>query len=89
MPPSYKIKLHQSVKFGLQTTEYQCIAKCADYAWNLQAFIVDEARAMLKGTNLTIKQICYELGFPSQSFFGKFFKRITGMSPMKYRQNPI
>lgn len=50
-------------------------------------FIVGEARAMLKGSTLTIKQICYELGFPSQSFFGKFFKRITGMSPKDYRHN--
>lgn len=50
-------------------------------------YVVGEARAMLKGTSLTIQQISQELGFPSQSFFGKYFKRETGMSPKTYREN--
>lgn len=48
-------------------------------------YVVSEARALLKGSNLTILQISQELGFPSQSFFGKYFKRITGISPKGYR----
>lgn len=49
-------------------------------------FVTEEARALLKGTNLTVQQISNELGFPSQSFFGKFFKRVTGLSPKEYRE---
>lgn len=48
-------------------------------------YVTEEARALLKGTNLTIQQISHQLGFPSQSFFGKFFKRVTGLSPKEYR----
>ena len=44
-----------------------------------------EAKALLKSTNMTIQQITDELNFPSQSFFGKFFKRMTGMSPKEYK----
>ena len=44
-----------------------------------------EAKALLKSTNMTIQQISEELNFPSQSFFGKYFKRITGMSPKEYK----
>ena len=44
-----------------------------------------EAKALLKSTNMTIQQISDELNFPSQSFFGKYFKRITGMSPKDYK----
>ena len=44
-----------------------------------------EAKALLKSTNMTIQQISDELNFPSQSFFGKYFKRITGMSPKEYK----
>jgi len=44
-----------------------------------------EAKAMLKSTNMTIQQISDELNFPSQSFFGKYFKRVTGMSPREYK----
>ena len=49
-------------------------------------FVILDAKALLKSTNMTIQQICYELNFPSQSFFGKYFKRITGMSPKMYRE---
>lgn len=52
----------------------------------IDEYITTEARALLKGTNLTIQQISQQLGFPSQSFFGKFFKRVTGLSPKKYRE---
>ena len=44
-----------------------------------------EAKALLKSTNMTIEQISDELNFPSQSFFGKYFKRVTGMSPSEYK----
>jgi len=44
-----------------------------------------EAKALLKSTNMTILQISDELNFPSQSFFGKYFKRVTGMSPKEYK----
>lgn len=46
-----------------------------------------EAKALLRSTNLTIQQISYELNFTSQSFFGKYFKRLTGMSPKEYKEN--
>ena len=44
-----------------------------------------EAKALLKSTNMTIQQISDELNFPSQSFFGKYFKRVTGISPSEYK----
>ena len=44
-----------------------------------------ESKALLKSTNMTIQQISDELNFPSQSFFGKYFKRVTGMSPKEYK----
>ena len=44
-----------------------------------------EAKALLKSTNMTIEQISDVLHFPSQSFFGKYFKRVTGMSPKEYK----
>lgn len=49
-------------------------------------YVAGEARALLKGSNLTVQQISHQLGFPSQSFFGKFFKRQVGLSPKEYRE---
>lgn len=42
-------------------------------------------KAMLKSTGKTMQDISYELKFPDQSFFARYFKKHTGMSPQKYR----
>lgn len=47
--------------------------------------VILEAKALLKSTNKTVQQISDELFFPSASFFGKYFKRRTGLSPHAYR----
>lgn len=49
-------------------------------------YVVLEAKALLNSTNMTIQQISDELNFPSQSFFGKYFKRHVGVSPKEYRK---
>lgn len=51
----------------------------------IERFVILEAKALLKSTNLNIQQISEELNFPSQSFFGKYFKKYAGMSPKEYR----
>ncbi|MDA3955637.1 helix-turn-helix domain-containing protein [Oceanispirochaeta sp.] len=50
-------------------------------------YVILEAKALLKSTNMTIQQISDQLNFPSQSFFGKYFKRHVGHSPHKYRNS--
>lgn len=52
----------------------------------IERCVVLEARALLKSTNMTIQQISDVLNFPSQTFFGKYFKRRVGMSPKEYRR---
>jgi len=47
--------------------------------------LVSEAKYLLHHTNLSVKQIAYELGFESASNFFRFFKRYTGHSPLNYR----
>lgn len=49
-------------------------------------YIILEAKTMMKTSDMTIQQVSAELNFPSQSFFGKYFKRETGMSPKEYRE---
>lgn len=52
----------------------------------IERYVVLEARALLKSTNMTIQQISDYLNFPSQTFFGKYFKRRAGLSPKEYRR---
>ena len=49
--------------------------------------VILEAKTMLKHTDLSIQEIAYKLNFPTQTFFGKNFKRITGMSPKQYKNS--
>ena len=48
---------------------------------------VEEASRLLRDPELTLQQIAEELAFSDQSSFGKFFKKHSGMTPMKYRQS--
>jgi len=52
----------------------------------IQSYVVHEAKRMLKNSSMNIQQIAMALKFPSQSFFGKFFKNVTGISPSQYRK---
>ena len=51
----------------------------------IEDYVIEESKAMLISTTMTIQQISDELHFPSQSVFGKYFKRVTGLSPREYR----
>ncbi len=52
----------------------------------IKDYLITEIKALLLSTNMTIQQISDYLNFPSQSVFGKYFKRITGKSPKEYRK---
>jgi len=51
----------------------------------IERSVVIDAQAQLVSTRNTILEISYSLGFPSQSFFGKYFRRVMGISPKEYR----
>lgn len=47
--------------------------------------VIADARQKLSRSDLSIKEISFLLNFPSQTFFGKYFKLYTGMSPREFR----
>lgn len=51
----------------------------------IEEYVIAEAKSLLLSTKMSIQQISDELNFPSQSVFGKYFKRVTGLSPKEYR----
>lgn len=50
----------------------------------INRIVILEAKNMLRFSNKTVQEVAYAFNFPSQSAFGKYFKRITGMSPAAY-----
>ena len=53
----------------------------------IEKHVVLYAKSCLSSSSKTIQEISDDLDFPSQSVFGKYFKRVEGMSPMAYRQS--
>ena len=48
-----------------------------------------EIKRLLVHTNLSITEIAHRLNFNDQSYFAKFFKRETGISPIQYRNKSL
>lgn len=47
---------------------------------------IDKSIELLKSTNLSIKEISYELGYIDPNYFCKVFKRVTGYTPSETRK---
>ena len=47
--------------------------------------LVEEIRKKLTETDIPVKELSFQFGFPSQSFFGKYVKHNLGSSPQAYR----
>lgn len=73
LTPKYLSKLIKSVS-GKSAHEW------------IDSFIILEAKNLLKYSDMSIKSIVYELNFPNQTTFYRFFKTKTGMTPSEYRK---
>ncbi len=47
---------------------------------------IDRAKELLQKTDIPVKDVSDSLGFSSPAYFGKAFKEIVGVSPLKYRK---
>lgn len=46
----------------------------------------ERARRLLLNTSLTIKEISFQLGYDSQNYFSRAFKKAEGVSPVHFRE---
>jgi AraC-like DNA-binding protein len=45
-----------------------------------------EARRLLRYSNISIKEIAYEIGYEDIQSFSRFFKRMEGVSPSEFKK---
>ena len=55
----------------------------------IEKHVILDAISQLLSSNISIKEIAYNLNFPSQSCFGKYFNRVMGVSPTIYKEQHI
>lgn len=51
----------------------------------IQGRVIDKAKELMAGSNKTVSQIAYELGFQYPQHFNRIFKKKTGLTPGEYR----
>lgn len=51
----------------------------------IDTVVIHSAMRLLKEPGVSMQQVADELNFPSQSFFGKYFKQRVGVSPSRYK----
>ncbi len=77
----YAQKLHISPKY-LSATTTAITGTSASRI--IDDYVSLQIKQLLYTNTKSVKDISEELNFQSQSFFGRYFKRITGMSPREY-----
>lgn len=51
----------------------------------IDEYVIMEIKTLLKYSTMSIQEVAYYMNFPNPSFFGKYFKHHTGMSPSEYK----
>ena len=51
----------------------------------LQELRINQAKQLLKQSNLTIAEIAFAVGYQDTSHFGSLFRKYSGVAPMEYR----
>lgn len=52
---------------------------------HIQSKLITEAKRSLLFSNISNKELAYELGFDESAHFNNFFKKITGLTPTEFR----
>lgn len=45
------------------------------------------AKDLLENSELSIKEICYNIGYSDPNYFSRIFKKIVGVAPTEYKEN--
>lgn len=51
----------------------------------INEMVVNHTKSLLKTTDKTVLEISEEMNFSNPSFFGRFFKQYTGLTPLQFR----
>ena len=54
---------------------------------HIHLYLMEKAKGILLGTDLSISEVAFKLGFEYPQYFSRLFKDKVGVSPNKYRMN--
>jgi two-component system response regulator YesN len=50
---------------------------------------IERSKQLMNSTDMTIKEICFSVGYTDPNYFSRLFKKNTGLSPTTYKQEPV
>lgn len=62
-------------KYGIAPNQYR------------QHLLHERAKKLIRNTNLSIKEIAFQLNYETQHYFSRAFKKQEGLSPIQYREH--
>ena len=81
-PAFYADKMHFTVRYLSKVLKQETGKPLNKWVCD---FSILAAKRLLRSTSLTSAQIAEEMQFPNPSFFAKYFKKYTGMTPVQYK----
>ena len=78
----YYAKLLDLPSKQITTATHKYAGKTASRVIN--EYVIFKIKAVLYNNQLSVKTVSEMFNFPNQSFFGRYFKRVTGYSPAKF-----
>ncbi|MBD3921284.1 AraC family transcriptional regulator [Paenibacillus sp. PR3] len=57
-----------------------------DYLTSLR---IKRAKQLIEEDSLSLKEICYEVGYKDPNYFSRVFKKVTGVTPSDYRTSSL
>ncbi len=82
-PAYYAGKLCVTPKYLSQSVRH--VTGETVYAW-INKIVIVGAKNLLRTSGHSVLQVSEELNFPNPSFFGRFFKQHTGVTPLEYKK---
>ncbi|OMF37005.1 DNA-binding response regulator [Paenibacillus sp. FSL H8-0548] len=50
------------------------------------ALRIDKAKSLMASGKLSLKEVCFEVGYKDPNYFSRVFKKVTGVPPSDYRE---
>ena len=53
----------------------------------LTSLRINKAKQLISGTDMSMKEICTEVGYSDPNYFSRIFKKNVGVTPTEYKEN--
>lgn len=78
--------VHLNPYYFSKVFKQQTDATFIDYVTNYR---IDQAKEWMLKKELSLKEICYLVGYNDPNYFSRVFKKVTGQTPSEYRSNNV